>query len=158
MVKSKKKSPKREKLIYWTPAHVLENKILTPSARLLFQVILAYTHRRKGCNKENSFFAEILGCQKRTVQSWIEELKFHGYISIVFIEEQTLGKDRPEIVRIIHPIIKMSHRKVQEQIVNAIKVKDSPQILQDESSPHEKKCEDQPHTPSKKRKYTRKKS
>lgn len=62
----------------WIPREVILNPNLTPSAKVLFSVIMALDG--SGCTASNDYFSKIVGCSERHVQNLLQELEQNGLI------------------------------------------------------------------------------
>lgn len=75
---------------YWAvlPANVRYDNELRPAARLLYAEISALCNKKGFCIAKNKYFAELYGASKKTVESWIKQLKDRGYIDVEVIRDE----------------------------------------------------------------------
>lgn len=64
------------------PISVLMDKSISPSAKLLYGVILVLSYVRDYCFADNTYLAETLNTINRTITRLINELKDSNYIYI----------------------------------------------------------------------------
>lgn len=65
------------------PISVLMDKSISPSAKLLYGVIVVLSYVRDYCFADNTYLAETLNTTNRTITRLIKELKDNDYIYIV---------------------------------------------------------------------------
>ena len=66
-------------------ADVRYNKSLTADEKLLYAEITALTQMNGACYAPNSYFAELFGCEDRTIRRRLEKLEKEGYIERIVI-------------------------------------------------------------------------
>lgn len=64
------------------PISVLMDKSISPSAKLLYGVIVVLSYVRDYCFADNTYLAETLNTTNRTITRLIKELKDSNYIYI----------------------------------------------------------------------------
>ena len=62
----------------WIPREVILNPDLTPTAKVLYSIIMALD--AKGCTASNDYFSKIVGCSERHIQNLMQELEQHNLI------------------------------------------------------------------------------
>ncbi len=62
------------------PADVRYDKELTPNAKLLYGEITALCNEKGYCWASDSYFMELYGVGRSTIQRWIKQLEDRGYI------------------------------------------------------------------------------
>ena len=62
------------------PADVRYDKKLTPNAKLLYGEITALCNEKGYCWASDSYFMELYGVGRSTIQRWIKQLEDRGYI------------------------------------------------------------------------------
>jgi len=62
------------------PANVRYDKELTPNAKLLYGEITALCNEKGFCWAGDSYFTELYGVSRATVQRWFKQLETKGYI------------------------------------------------------------------------------
>lgn len=70
------------------PAHVRYDKDLTPNAKLLYGEITALCNEKGYCWAGDSYFAELYGVGKNTIQRWLKQLENKKYIFRKIIYEE----------------------------------------------------------------------
>jgi len=71
------------------PAYIRYDEDLSPNAKLLYADISAVCKEKGYCTLNNNHFAELYGCTKQSVSSWISELKRKGYVYSEMAENST---------------------------------------------------------------------
>lgn len=64
------------------PANIRYDKDLIPSAKLLYGEITALSNKNGYCWAKNKYFSDLYGVTKKTISTWINQLKEKGFISI----------------------------------------------------------------------------
>lgn len=63
------------------PANVRYDKSITPNAKLLYGEITALSNKTWSCRASDSYFAELYGVSKTSIQNWLSSLEAKWYIS-----------------------------------------------------------------------------
>lgn len=64
------------------PANVRYDRRLTPNSKLLYAEITSLTQMNGRCFASTSYFCDLYGVSKVSVQKWLKNLKDYGYIEI----------------------------------------------------------------------------
>lgn len=64
------------------PSHLLLNRNLEPNAKILYAFIRNLTKKEGYCYASNSYLAELMDVDIRSVQIWLVSLKQQGYIEV----------------------------------------------------------------------------
>lgn len=111
------------------PANIRYDTSVTPNAKLLYGEITALCNERGYCWANNEYFANLYGVSKKTISTWISQLREKGYIvsEIVYKEGSKEIKDR--YLRICaYPIEENVNTPMEE------KVKDNNTIINNTSN------------------------
>jgi hypothetical protein len=84
----------RERPSYYAiiPASVRYDKRLKANAKLLYGELTALSHKEGYCWAADSYFAELYGVGRNTVNLWIQSLRNCGYISIEYVYHKDSAK------------------------------------------------------------------
>lgn len=90
------------------PRYVLKDKKLSFGARLTYAVLLSYAWQDDSCFPGQERMAKDLGTSDRSIRTFLNELKEHGYI-----DWKQQGLNKPNIYYILdyHPIEIEADRK-----------------------------------------------
>ncbi len=83
---------------YYIPAFVMFDDNLSPSAKLLYGVIVAMAHREGYCWASSNTLAKKFSCTRESVSRWLSDLEKRGFVRVeitkvsnrkIFIEDVT---------------------------------------------------------------------
>ena len=77
---------KCEEFIITPKAMLLDKRLGKPCLREFYGVLEQLTHRDGHCFASDRYLAGYLGCGKRTISRWINQLKEYGYIRVKYIK------------------------------------------------------------------------
>lgn len=147
---------KRETPSYWAvlPANVRYDNRLCPAARLLYCEIGALCNKHGFCTASNAYFSGLYTKSKRTIESWLQDLKKYGYIEteIVFNEcKQIIGRKIWIVENVDDPTEENLHDPTEENLRNNNTSNNIPPISPtkgNEAKPHRKRTAELSSEPS----------
>ena len=101
-------------------ANVRYDKRLKANEKLLFSEITALSNKYGYCTATNSYFSELYEVSKRSISTWINNLKKYGYLEIkIYYKENSKEINKRKIYPITNPIevnVSTYGRKITEGI------------------------------------------
>lgn len=115
-------NPMNEKPGYYSilTANVRYDKRLKANEKLLFSEITALSNKYGYCTATNSYFSELYEVSKKSISTWINNLKKYGYLEIkIYYKENSKEINKRKIYPITNPIevnVSTYGRKITEGI------------------------------------------
>lgn len=101
-------------------ANVRYDKRLKANEKLLFSEITALSNKYGYCTATNSYFSELYEVSKKSISTWINNLKKYGYLEIkIYYKENSKEINKRKIYPITNPIevnVSTYGRKITEGI------------------------------------------
>ena len=110
------------------PANVRYDEELTPNAKLLYGEITALCNEKGYCWASNDYFAQLYKVSKKSVSTWINQLKDKKYITSEIIYRDGTKEILHRYLRISqYPSEENFHTRIEENVSRGIeeKVKDN---------------------------------
>ena len=99
------------------PANVRYDKSITPNAKLLYWEITALSNKTGSCRASDSYFAELYGVSKTSIQNWLSSLEKKWYITReVEYQEGTKIILRRYTRIVVYPIQDNLHTPIQDNL------------------------------------------